>query len=98
MVRVARIEMPACRVEAGRLAFAHGMDMKGMLSSRHTFERKLKQHSSGGLRERYRAHILAFCVLEHGLGHLGGLDRSDRRHWQDGKCAQKRSTFEKLHA
>jgi len=79
MVRAAWIEMPASRFEAGRLALAHGMDVKGMLSRRHTFEKKLKQYSSPGLRKRYRAHILAFCALEHGLGRLGGLNRNDRR-------------------
>jgi hypothetical protein len=52
VVRVGRIEMTACRVEAGRLALAHRMDMKGMLSRRHAIERKLKQHSGGGLDER----------------------------------------------
>jgi hypothetical protein len=51
-------------VEARRLALAHGVDMKGMLSRRRTFERELKQHAGGGLHERDRAHILAFCVLE----------------------------------
>jgi hypothetical protein len=68
VVRVGRIEMPACRLEARRLALAHGMDMKGMLSPRHAFERKLKQHSGGGLDERDGADILAFYV---GYRHIG---------------------------
>jgi len=79
-VGVGRIEMTACRIEAGRLALAHGMDMKGMLSRRHAIERKLKQHSGGSLDERDGAHILAFCVFEHGLGRLGSLNRDDRWH------------------
>ena len=39
VVRVGRIEMTACQLEAGRFAFAHGVDMKGMLSRWHIFER-----------------------------------------------------------
>ena len=75
-MRVGRIEMPACRLESGRLALTHRMDMKRMLSRRYVFKRKLKQHSGGGLDERDRARILAFCVFERGFGRLGGPYRN----------------------
>jgi hypothetical protein len=50
VVRVARIEVRTRRVERGwRLSLAHGMNVDGMLTRRHSLDRKLEQNPGRGL-------------------------------------------------
>jgi len=49
VARVARIEVRTRRVERGWLALAHGMNVDGMLTRRHSLDRKLEQNPGRGL-------------------------------------------------
>ena len=89
--------MPACRIEARRLALARSVDVKGVLSRGHVFERKPKEYSGGGLDERNGPTSWPFGSLSMALADLAASTATVVGN-QDGKCRYNRSTIEKLHA
>jgi hypothetical protein len=67
---VGRIEMAACRFERGRVAFADGMEVEGVLARRQPFERELEQDARRSLRQRDGPDVLPVHILERGVRRL----------------------------
>ena len=95
VVRVARIEARARRVERGG-SLAHGMNVNGMLTRRHSLDRELAQNPGRGL-QKNSADVLTACVLQHRIGRLGGGGNNWRGRQQDGHANGVRA-FQNVHA
>src|SRR5215470_12309660 len=80
---VGRIEMAACRFERGRVAFADGVEVEGVLARRQSFEGKLEQDARRSLRQRDRSDVLPVRILERGVRRLR-YSRDSQAHRQYG--------------